>query len=58
VDDYHLFENGIAHFIVFVQTHGGNLSTINNHLLVLDSHNLHITINVMHKEKTYGVEFY
>jgi hypothetical protein len=58
VDDYPLFENGISQFIIFVQADGCNLSTTNHHLLVLDGHISHITINVMNKEKTYGVEFY
>ncbi len=57
MDEYHLFENEISHFIVFVQAHGGNLSTTNHYLLVLDSHNSHITINVMHKEKHMGLNF-
>jgi len=43
-----LFEKWISHFITFIQLHGGNLNTTNHPLLVLDGHNSHVTIDVVH----------
>jgi hypothetical protein len=36
--------------------HDGNLCTTNQHLLVLDGHNSHVTIDVVHKAKKMGLD--
>jgi hypothetical protein len=41
-----LFDKWVLHFITYVQAHYGNICTTNLHLLVLDGHNSHVTIDV------------
>ncbi len=50
-NDCHFLYKWISQFIAFVQICGSNLSTINYHLFVLNGHNLHVTINVVHKTR-------
>jgi hypothetical protein len=51
-----LFDKCISHFITSIQAHGGNSDLINQHLLILDGHNLHVTIDVMRKARKVMVE--
>jgi len=50
-----LFDKWISHFIVSIQNSGSNLSPTNRHLLILDGHNLHVTLNVLHKAMGVGL---
>jgi hypothetical protein len=50
------WDKWVPHFIEFVYVHEGNLCPTNYHLLVLDGHNSHLTIDVVHKQKG-GVGF-
>jgi hypothetical protein len=50
-----LFDKWISHIIPFVQTHKGNLFTMNHHLLILNSHNSHVAINIVHKTRGLGL---
>jgi hypothetical protein len=56
LDDYNLFEKWISHFVISIQGHGGNLALINQHLLILDGHNLHVTIDIVHKARKMRLE--
>lgn len=51
-----LFDKWISHFISYVQAHERNLCLINWHLLVLDGHNSHVTIDVVHKAMGVGFD--
>jgi hypothetical protein len=44
-----LFDKWIFHFIVFIQNFGSNLSLTNHNLFILDDHNSHVTLDVVHK---------
>jgi hypothetical protein len=46
-----LFDIWISHFITSIQAHGENLALTNQHLLILNGHNLHVTIDIVHKVK-------
>jgi hypothetical protein len=46
----------ISHFITYVQAHEGNVCLINWHLLVLDGHNSHVTIDIVHKAMGVGFD--
>jgi len=46
----------ISHFIVLVQAHQGNLCTFNRHLHILDGHNSHVTMDIMHKALAMGFD--
>jgi hypothetical protein len=48
------FDKRISHFIVSIQKLGSNLSPTNHHLPVLDGHNLHVTLDVVHKAMGVG----
>ncbi len=50
-----LFNKWISHFIISIQNFGSNLSPTNHHLLILDDHNLHVTLNVVHKTMGVGL---
>jgi hypothetical protein len=54
MDECHFFYKWVPHFIAYVYAHGGNLCPTNYHLLVLDGHNSHLTINVVHKQEGGG----
>jgi hypothetical protein len=49
-----LFDKWISHFIVLVQPHQGNLCTFNRHLHILDGHNSHVTMDIVHKALLVG----
>jgi hypothetical protein len=46
-----------SHFIASVQTFGSNICPTNHHLLILDGHNLHVTLDVVHKTMGVQVDF-
>jgi len=50
-----LFDKWISHFIVSIQSFGSNLSPTNCHLFILDDHNSHVTLNVVHKATGVGL---
>jgi hypothetical protein len=50
-----LLDKKIFHFIISVQNFGSNLSPTNHHLLILDGHNLHVTLDVVHKAMGLGL---
>jgi hypothetical protein len=51
-----VFDKWISHFIISIQVHGENLALINQQLLILDGHNLHVIIDVMHKTRKARLE--
>jgi hypothetical protein len=51
-----LFDIWNSHFITSIQTRGRNLALINRHLLILNGHNSHVTINIVHKVKRVGLD--
>jgi hypothetical protein len=51
-----LFNKWILDFITSIQCHGGNLRPTNHHLLILNDHNLHVAINVVHKTMSVGLD--
>jgi hypothetical protein len=51
-----LFNIWISHFITSIQACGGNLVLINQHLLILNGHNSHVTIDIVHKVKKVGLD--
>jgi hypothetical protein len=51
-----LFKTWSSHFITSIQACGGNLVLTNQHLLILDGHNLHVTIDIVHKVKRVGFD--
>lgn len=50
-----LFDKWKSHFIASNQNFGSNLSLTNCHLLILDDHNLHVTLDAMHKTMGVGL---
>jgi hypothetical protein len=50
-----LFNKWIFHFIASIKNYGGNLSPTNHHLLILNGHNSHVTIDVVHKTMSVGL---
>jgi len=50
-----LFDKWISHFIISIQNSGGNRSPTNPHLLILDGHNSHVTLDVVHKAMGVGL---
>ena len=50
-----LFSNWITHFINGLSTRGG-ISSINRHLLIVDGHNSHITLEVVMKAMKVGLD--
>ncbi len=50
-----LFDKWIFHFIVSIQNSRSNLSPTNRHLLILDGHNSHVTLDVVHKVMGVGL---
>ena len=51
-----LFLSWIAHFVKALESSGG-ISPINRHLLILDKHNSHVTLDVVYKAKQNGLDF-
>ncbi len=51
-----LFYKWKFHFIASIQNYGGNLNPINHHLFILNGHNLHVTIDVVHKTMNVGLD--
>jgi hypothetical protein len=51
-----LFDKWISHFIVLIQAHQSNLCTFNQHLHILDGHNSHVTMDIMHKARVVGLD--
>jgi hypothetical protein len=43
------------HFMRVLQSHGG-ISPTNGHLLILDGHGSHVTLEVVHKAKQIGLD--
>lgn len=52
-----IFDKWISDFITFIQAHGQNLYENNNHLLLLNGHNYHVTLEVMHKARNVGLDW-
>jgi hypothetical protein len=52
-----LFYKWISHFITFIQAHGRNLYGNNRHLLLLNGHNYHVTLEVMHMARSVGLDW-
>jgi hypothetical protein len=50
-----LFSSWIAHFVKALQSCGG-ISPTNRHLLILDGHNSHVTLDVVYKAKANGLD--
>ena len=50
-----LFNHWILHFIRCLQSKGG-ISQGRRHLLILDGHNLHVTLEVVHKCREVGLD--
>jgi hypothetical protein len=50
-----LFNKWISHFIVYIQNFGGNLCLTNHNLFILDDHNSHVTLDVVHKAMGVGL---
>jgi hypothetical protein len=50
-----LFDAWISHFIAALNKRGG-VSPTNRHLLVLDGHNSHVTLDVVRKAATVGLD--
>ncbi len=51
-----LFDKRIFHLITFVQNFGGNLNPTDHHLLILDGHNSHVTLDVVYKTMGVGLD--
>jgi hypothetical protein len=51
-----LFDKWISHFIVLIQAHRSNLCTFNWHLHILDGHNSRVTMGIVHKVWTVGLD--
>jgi hypothetical protein len=51
----HLFEKWLSHFVDYLQRRGG-VSPSNRHLLILDGHDSHVTIEVIEKAWTVGID--
>jgi hypothetical protein len=51
-----LFDKWISHFIAFVQNFEGDLCLTNHHLLILNGHNSHLTLNVILKTMSVGLD--
>jgi hypothetical protein len=50
-----LFSSWISHFNQALEKRGGILPT-NRHLLILDGHSSHVTLDVVHKAKLIGLD--
>jgi hypothetical protein len=50
-----LFSHWISHFIQFLQQRGG-ISITNRHLFIIDGHNSHMTLEVVHKAMQVGLD--
>jgi hypothetical protein len=50
-----LFSKWISHFINALQSRGG-VSPTNRHLLIVDGHNSHVTLEVVHKAMQVGLD--
>jgi hypothetical protein len=50
-----LFSSSIAHFMKALESRGG-ISPTNRHLLILDGHNSHVTLDVVYKAKQNGLD--
>ena len=50
-----LFSSWIAHFVKALESSGG-VSPTNRHLLILDEHNSHVTLDVVYKAKQNGLD--
>jgi hypothetical protein len=51
------FSTWISHFIVVIQAHRGNMFPEHKHLLILDGHYSHITIDVVQTTRKVGLNF-
>jgi hypothetical protein len=51
----YLFSTWISHFIECVQSIGG-ISTKNRHLLILDGHSSHVTLDIVQEARTVGLD--
>ncbi len=51
-----LFDKWISRFIVLIQAHRNNLCTFNQHLHILDGHNSHVTMDIVHKARVVGLD--
>jgi imidazoleglycerol phosphate dehydratase HisB len=50
-----LFSQWISHFIKSLESRGG-VSPTNRHLLIVDGHNSHVTLEVVHKAMQVGLD--
>jgi imidazoleglycerol phosphate dehydratase HisB len=50
-----LFSQWISHFIKSLESRGG-VSPTNRHLLIVDGHNSHVTLEVVHKAMGVGLD--
>jgi hypothetical protein len=50
-----LFSHWISHFIQALEKRG-RISTANRHLLIVDGHNSHVTMEVVHKAMAIGLD--
>jgi hypothetical protein len=51
----HLFSSWILHFVKSLESRGG-ISPTNRHLLILDGHGSHVTLDVVHKASQTGLD--
>lgn len=51
-----LFGKWMSHFILCVQEQGSNMSHSDCHSLILDGHNSHVTIDVVHQVRSAGLD--
>ncbi len=51
-----LFDKWISHFIAFVQNFESDLCLTNHHLFILNDHNSHVTLDVILKTMSVGLD--
>jgi hypothetical protein len=51
----HLFSSWISHFVRALEVRGG-ISPTNRHLLILDGHGSHVTLEIVHKARQTGLD--
>jgi hypothetical protein len=51
----YLFSSWISHFVTVLESRGG-ISPTNRHLLILDGHGSHVTLEVVHKARQTGLD--
>ena len=51
-----LFSKWVAHFISYVQEKGGKMSLENRHVLIMNDHNSHAAVEVVHQALSIGLD--